>query len=171
MEIDTLPKLKYYTLKVLKEYKLNVINIKETETETETDSIYISIKKGVIRLSNHHNKLSADKCEVSITFPIKLEYIKIIINQIKLKTKNKMKEQELTFGQKTVGLTFNPSGREDVNKAKQLSADLIDLVMDNHEEVSKDNNVSWIRNVLKTAAINALITAQMAVVKVLTWQD
>jgi hypothetical protein len=82
-----------------------------------------------------------------------------------------MEGQELTFGQKAVGLTFNPSGREDVNKAKQLSADLIDLVMNNHEEVTKDKNVSWIRNVLRTTAINALITAQMAVVKVLTWQD
>ena len=79
----------------------------------------------------------------------------------------------LTFGQQLVGLTFNPSGREDVNKAKQLSADLINLVADNHNEVTKNGALtsSWMRNVLRTAAINAVVTAQMAVVKILTWND
>jgi len=33
---------------------------------------------------------------------------------------------ELSFGQKAVGLTFNPSGDPDVNKIKQLYADIID---------------------------------------------
>ena len=79
----------------------------------------------------------------------------------------------LTFGQQLVGVTFNPSGREDVNKAKQLSADLIDLVADNHNEVTKNGALtdSWMRNVLRTAAINAVVTAQMALVKILTWND
>ena len=79
----------------------------------------------------------------------------------------------LTDGQKLVGLSFNPSGREDVNKAKQLSADLIDLVQANHNEVTDNGNkmASWYRNVLRTAAVNAVITAQMAVVKILTWND
>ena len=79
----------------------------------------------------------------------------------------------LTFGQQLVGLTFNPSGREDVNKAKQLSADLINLVADNHNEVTKNGALtsSWMRNVLRTAAINAVVTAQMSVVKILTWND
>ena len=81
--------------------------------------------------------------------------------------------QELTNGQKLVGLTFNPSGREDVNKAKQLSADLIDLVEANHNEATDNGQAraSWYRNVLRTAAINAIVTAQMAVVKILTWND
>lgn len=80
---------------------------------------------------------------------------------------------ELTNGQKLVGLTFNPSGREDVNKAKQLSADLIDLVEANYNQVTDNGKAmaSWYRAVLRTAAINATITAQMAVVKVLTWND
>lgn len=78
----------------------------------------------------------------------------------------------LTFGQQLVGLTFNPSGREDVNKAKQLSADLIDLVADNHNQfASNERPVSWTRSVLRTAAINAVVTAQMAVVKILTWSE
>ena len=36
--------------------------------------------------------------------------------------------RELTFGEKLVGLTFNPSGDEKVLKAKQLCAELADLM-------------------------------------------
>ena len=38
-----------------------------------------------------------------------------------------MSMTELTYGQKAVGLTFNPSGDPDVIKVKQLYADIIDL--------------------------------------------
>lgn len=81
--------------------------------------------------------------------------------------------QELTRGQKLVGLTFNPSGREDVTKAKQQSADLIDQVLDEHDRVtiSGEQPASWERNVLKTEAVNAVLRAQQAVVKVLTWSE
>ena len=37
---------------------------------------------------------------------------------------------EFTFGQKYVGLTFNPSGSPEVAKAKQLYADIIDQLND-----------------------------------------
>ena len=78
----------------------------------------------------------------------------------------------LTFGQKAVGLNFNPSGDENVTKAKQLSADLIDLVEEHKEKVSSQGiQLSWITNVFRTAAFNAVITAQLAVVKFLTWKD
>ena len=82
-------------------------------------------------------------------------------------------EKELTFGQKAVGLTFNPSGDDKVGKAKQLCADLIDLLEADHAEKT-DNGAttsSWIRNVFRTAAFNALIAAQMAVVKYITWKE
>ena len=79
---------------------------------------------------------------------------------------------ELTFGQKSVGLQFNPSGDENVNKAKQLSADLIDLIEEHKEKLSSQGKqLSWITNVFKTAAFSAVVTAQMAVVKFLTWKD
>ena len=78
----------------------------------------------------------------------------------------------LTFGQKAVGLNFNPSGDENVTKAKQLSADLIDLVEEHKEKVSSQGiQLSWITNVFRTAAFNAVIAAQLAVVKFLTWKD
>ena len=82
---------------------------------------------------------------------------------------------ELTFGQKAVGLSFNPSGDEVVTKAKQLSADLIDLVeqkMEYLEATKKEGTrLSWTTNVFRTAAFNAVIAAQQAVVKFLTWKD
>lgn len=80
---------------------------------------------------------------------------------------------EQTFGQKAVGLSFNPSGDDKVAKAKQLSADLIDLVEDHVKEIAETRNTygSWVFNVLRTTAFNAIIAAQMAVVKLLTWKD
>jgi len=80
---------------------------------------------------------------------------------------------ELTFGQKAVGLSFNPSGDDKVNKAKQLSADLIDLVENHHKETTDDGRAmsSWIMNVFRTTAFNALIASQMAVVKYLTYRQ
>ena len=80
---------------------------------------------------------------------------------------------ELTFGEKAVGLTFNPSGDDKVTKAKQLSAKLIDLVENHHNEITDNGNKmsSWIMNVFRTAAFNALIASQMAVVKYLTYKQ
>lgn len=80
---------------------------------------------------------------------------------------------ELTFGEKAVGYKFNPSGQNNVDEAKQLMAKSIDLLEKEHN-IATDNGKamsSWIRNVLRTAAFNAIITAQMALVKYLTWKD
>lgn len=94
--------------------------------------------------------------------------------------------QELTFGQKAVGLSFNHATgitNERVHKAKLLFAELIDLNEEAYSErlqqnlsTDKDGNqrptqLSWITNVLRTAAFNAIIAAQMALVKILTWKD
>ena len=57
---------------------------------------------------------------------------------------------------------------ERVNKIKLLCAELIDLVEDVHKE--KTSHL-WFSNVFKTAAFNALIAAQMAAVKYVTWKD
>ena len=84
-----------------------------------------------------------------------------------------MNQQELTFGQKAVGLTFNPSGEDNVTKAKQLMAEAIDLLEKDHAEKT-DNEAGTstrIRELLKTASFNAIIAAQMALVKYLTWKD
>lgn len=86
-----------------------------------------------------------------------------------------MDSDNLTFGEKAVGLDFPPSGNELVTKAKQLSAELIDLVeqkMEFHEATKAEGaRLSWMTNVLRTAAFNAIIAAQMSVVKFLTWKE
>jgi len=77
----------------------------------------------------------------------------------------------VTQGMELVGYSFNPSNLPQVDKAKKLSATLIDMVLIDHEIKTESGNkmVSWNRNILKTAAINAIIAAQMAIVKILTW--
>lgn len=79
---------------------------------------------------------------------------------------------ELTFGQQAVGLDFNPSGEDKVAKAKQLFAEAIDLLEDAHNTYTNNGKsvTSWTRNVFRTAAFNAIITAQMSLVKYLTWK-
>ena len=71
---------------------------------------------------------------------------------------------KLTFGQKLVGISFNPAGDEKVNKAKQLCADLADLL--NDENNSKES--SQFSQRLFSHAIGEILNAQMNVVKVLT---
>ena len=79
----------------------------------------------------------------------------------------------LTFGQKAVGLTFNPSGDPRVVKAKQLIADAIDLLEEVHQEKTDNGAASstWYRNVFRTEAFNQLVNASSSLVKYLTWQD
>lgn len=77
-------------------------------------------------------------------------------------------EANLTFGQRAVGLTFNPSGDDAVATAKQSFADIIDQIGD--PTASKEPR-TWMQSVLRTSAITACIAAQMAVVKLLTWKE
>ena len=76
-----------------------------------------------------------------------------------------MEENKLTFGQKEVGLSFNPSGNDNVTKIKTLYAEIIDLLNDERGE-RRDNGARH----LSTAMTDAL-RAQMMAVKGLTWED
>jgi len=69
-----------------------------------------------------------------------------------------------TFGEKLVGLTFNPSNDDKVSKAKRLCADLADLL---YTETSGCER-SEISNILINKAFGDILDAQMNVVKVLT---
>ena len=80
-----------------------------------------------------------------------------------LRLKN-MEERELTFGEKLVGLNFNPSGDEKVTRAKQLCAELADLL---HYDFSSRGQ-SGLSALLYEHAIGEILNAQMNVVKVLT---
>jgi hypothetical protein len=73
-------------------------------------------------------------------------------------------QRELSFGQKLVGLTFNPSGDPKVNKAKELCAELADLLYDDH----KGKDATDLYDELYHHAIGEILNAQMNAVKVLT---
>lgn len=82
-------------------------------------------------------------------------------------------ERDLTFGEKAVGVSFNPSKLPEVDKAKSLAAALIDTMEASHNHVTDNGKLgsSWYRNVFRTAAFNAVVAASSAVVKYLTWND
>lgn len=71
---------------------------------------------------------------------------------------------QLSFGQKLVGITFNPSNDDAVGKAKKLCAELADLINDhwsNKEHTS-------LENILYQHTVGEILNAQMNVVKLLT---
>lgn len=84
-----------------------------------------------------------------------------------------MGETELTFGQKLVGLTFNPSGDEKVQRAKELCAELADLVAEHYEENfgNKETEFGFLISELYRHTIGEILNAQMNVVKVLTFKE
>ena len=79
-----------------------------------------------------------------------------------------MEERELTFGEKLVGLTFNPSGDVNVQRAKELCAELADLLRDN---LILPPGFNSIKADLYRNAVGEILNAQMNVVKVLTFKE
>ena len=69
-----------------------------------------------------------------------------------------------TFGQRLVGITFNPSNDPKVQRAKELCAELADLVSDEYN--SKES--SYLSKALYDHTIGEILNAQMNAVKVLT---
>lgn len=75
--------------------------------------------------------------------------------------------QELTYGQKAVGITFNPSNNGEVDRCKQQVANSIDQM---HALRSKED-ASPEQKRLASIAITEMQGAQMWAVKALTWKD
>jgi hypothetical protein len=71
--------------------------------------------------------------------------------------------EELTFGQSLVGLNFNPSNDPKVQKAKELCAELADLI-----KPEMNATASPMKRLLCEHAVGEIINAQMNVVKILT---
>jgi hypothetical protein len=75
-------------------------------------------------------------------------------------------DKEQTFGERAVGLTFNPSGDGRVAELKQLSAALIDAC-NALREGAADHEVKRMYSV----AITEAQAAQMWAVKAATWRN
>lgn len=77
-----------------------------------------------------------------------------------------MTKREMTYGEKAVGLTFNPGGNEMVATIKQKYAELIDLL----EGVRATTASDEVKR-LSSIAITEAQAAQMWAVKAVTWRD
>jgi len=75
-------------------------------------------------------------------------------------------DRSLTYGEKAVGLSFNPSGDEKVQKIKEHMAAVIDMVHDGNGTDSSDE----LGYDIDKMAVDQLILAQMAAVKAITFQ-
>ena len=73
---------------------------------------------------------------------------------------------EMTYGQKAVGLTFNPSGDPHVAEFKRYYAEIIDLCAAGREAAGSPE-----RKRLFSIAITEAQGAQMWAVKAATWRD
>ena len=76
-----------------------------------------------------------------------------------------MPERELTYGEKAVGLTFNPSGDSAVTTIKKYYAQVIDD-MNSLRSLSEDSEAKRLYSI----AITEAQTAQMWAVKAITWK-
>lgn len=83
-----------------------------------------------------------------------------------------MEEQiQLSFGEKLVGLSFNPSENEKVDKAKKLFAEAADLLKEHIVEVREKEGLTTMGADLFSHAIGEILNAQMSTVKVLTFAE
>ena len=76
--------------------------------------------------------------------------------------------QEMTFGQKAVGLTFNPGSNWLVSCIKEQFAIVIDTLNAQREDATRKGNTEVVR--MLSIAITDAQTAQMWAVKAVTWQ-
>ena len=78
-----------------------------------------------------------------------------------------MNERQLTYGEKAVGLTFNPSNDPDVQEIKVAFAAAIDKV----QEIRLKDTTPSEKGAMLTLAIREAQSAQMWAVKGTTWSE
>lgn len=78
-----------------------------------------------------------------------------------------MEVRELTYGERMVGLTFNPSDNQEVHELKKMYATIIDKL---HSFEIPDRGCGDILDMIETAR-TSLITSQMWAVKAITYKD
>lgn len=74
-------------------------------------------------------------------------------------------QQPLTFGEKAVGMTFNPGGDVRVHDLKRACANLLDGLHTDHLASTNDEVAR-----MTSLAITHIQEAQMWAVKALTWE-
>ncbi len=74
--------------------------------------------------------------------------------------------EQLTYGQKAVGLSFNPSANSEIDKCKAIFANAIDQL-----NTLRTQSESAEAKRLYSLAITEAQSAQMWGVKAITWKD
>ena len=82
---------------------------------------------------------------------------------------NEQLQRELTYGEKMVGLTFNPSGNADVQECKERFAAIIDSLQNRRHSLDQATEHTPHQVKFIESAIDKAITAQMAAVKAITY--
>jgi len=77
-----------------------------------------------------------------------------------------MEPTELDYGQKIMGVSFNPSQNPEVDRIKSLYADLANLLNDKRAETTSPELKR-----LCSVSITELQSSQMWAVKAITWVD
>jgi len=77
-------------------------------------------------------------------------------------------DKQLTFGEKLVGIGFNPSADPKVQRAKEICAELANMIND-HMHETKDES-SALQYALYHHAVGEILNAQMTAVKLLTFK-
>lgn len=72
----------------------------------------------------------------------------------------------LSFGELLVGIEFDPTNEDKVAKVKSLMAEAANLMLEEYDQ----NGKSPIKSLLFDHAVGELVSAQMAVVKVITFK-
>lgn len=82
-------------------------------------------------------------------------------------------QRPLSFGEKAVGLSFNPGGNPKVDAIKKTFAESIDLLNNEREDIKNrgDDGQNGERLRMIAVAITELQTAQMWAVKAVTWSN
>lgn len=74
--------------------------------------------------------------------------------------------ENITLGQKLVGISFNPSSMPSVDEVKQKAAELIDAVHANMPDSTSEEAL-----MIHNEALRRIMDAQMWAVKAITWKD
>lgn len=81
-----------------------------------------------------------------------------------------MEENELSFGEKLVGLNFNPGGDDKVKKAKELFAEVANMLEEARVSNFKEGTYTSMHDLIYKNAVSEVLNAQMNVVKFLTFK-
>lgn len=73
---------------------------------------------------------------------------------------------ELTFGERLVGIKFNPSNDDKVAKLKSLFAEAANIIQSEHISHTED----YTRNILFNHTVGEILNAQMNCVKLVTFK-